>query len=72
MCTLVRDYRVEARTATGWERLAGVTANRRRRTVHRLPEPVEAVALRVVVESTNGAPAAHLIAVRGYAPEPSD
>jgi hypothetical protein len=64
--TLVRDYRIEVRQAGEWRMIAETTGNRRRRNIHRLTSPVRADGLRVVVESTNGAPSAHLIAVRAY------
>ena len=66
MPTLLRDYRVEARTPAGWIELAEVSGNRRRRIVHRLDVPVATEALRIVVTATNGAPSAHVVAVRVY------
>ncbi|MEU0569093.1 FAD-dependent oxidoreductase [Nonomuraea sp. NPDC005983] len=66
--TLVRDYRVEVRRGGAWQAVAEVAANRRRRVAHVLAEPVTADGLRIVVESTNGAPSAHLVAVRAYSP----
>ncbi|WP_194891281.1 FAD-dependent oxidoreductase [Catenulispora pinisilvae] len=73
MPTLVRDYRVELRTADGqWETVARVAGNRRRRNVHVLGGPGPETtgrttsAVRIVVESTNGAPSAHVVAVRVY------
>ncbi|MEV5200164.1 FAD-dependent oxidoreductase, partial [Streptomyces sp. NPDC053720] len=66
--TLLRDYRVEARDADGtWRTVSRTTDNRRRRQVHTLDEPVVSTALRIVVEATNGAPSAHVVAVRAYA-----
>ena len=65
---LVRDYVVEALVAGSWVEVASVTENRRRRLVHVLSEPVTCAALRVVVTATHGAPAAHVIALRAYAP----
>ncbi|MEL5958764.1 FAD-dependent oxidoreductase [Streptomyces sp. CLV115] len=66
--TLLRDYRVEARDADGiWRTVSRTTDNRRRRQVHTLDEPVTSTALRIVVEATNGAPSAHVVAVRAYA-----
>ncbi|MER5370719.1 FAD-dependent oxidoreductase, partial [Streptomyces sp. NPDC002722] len=66
--TLLRDYRVEAREADGtWRTVSRTTDNRRRRQVHTLDEPVTSTALRIVVEATNGAPSAHVVAVRAYA-----
>ncbi|MFD7620704.1 FAD-dependent oxidoreductase [Streptomyces sp. NPDC059802] len=66
--TLLRDYRVEARDADGtWRTVSRTTDNRRRRQVHTLDEPVTSTALRIVVEATNGAASAHVVAVRAYA-----
>ncbi|MBB5080638.1 FAD-dependent oxidoreductase [Nonomuraea endophytica] len=64
--TLVRDYRVEALAGGRWRQIAETRDNRRRRIAHPLAEPVTAEGLRIVVESANGAPSAHLIAVRAY------
>ncbi|TQM23694.1 FAD dependent oxidoreductase [Microbacterium kyungheense] len=69
MPELVRDYRVEARIDGVWHPLVHVEGNRRRRRVHVLDEPVRTTALRVVVEATNGADAAMVVAVRVFAPE---
>ncbi|MNC52606.1 F5/8 type C domain protein [compost metagenome] len=64
---LVRDYRVEARGAGGeWTEIAAGTGNRKRKVIHRLPEPVHAQSLRVVIESTNGSRHAELIEIRAY------
>ncbi|SFX96443.1 hypothetical protein [Streptomyces atratus] len=66
--TLLRDYRVETRDADGaWRTVSRTTDNRWRRQVHTLDEPVTSTALRTVVEATNGAPSAHVVAVRAYA-----
>ncbi|MFB4284560.1 FAD-dependent oxidoreductase [Nonomuraea sp. MTCD27] len=67
--TLVRGYRVEVRRGGAWHAVAETRENRRRRNVHVLDEPVPADALRIVVEATNGAPSAHVVAVRAYRPE---
>lgn len=67
--SLVRDYRVEALVGGDWRQVGEVSANRRRRNAHPLAEPVTTDGLRIRVESTNGAPSAHLVAVRAYAPE---
>ncbi|MEV6103864.1 FAD-dependent oxidoreductase [Streptomyces sp. NPDC051940] len=66
--TLLRDYRIEALSTSGdgWQEIARVTDNRRRRVVHELPHAVRTTALRVVAEATNGAPSAHIVAVRVY------
>jgi hypothetical protein len=66
--TLVRDYRVEVRRDGAWHTIAEVSENRRRRIVHALAEPVVADGVRILLESTNGAPSAHLVAVRAYPP----
>ncbi|MEU9091864.1 FAD-dependent oxidoreductase [Streptomyces sp. NPDC087901] len=66
--TLLRDYRVEARRPDGsWHVLSRTSDNRRRRQVHTPDEPVTTAAVRIVVESTNGAASAHIVAVRAYA-----
>ncbi len=64
---LVRDYRVELEVAGKWQVAAASTDNRRRHRAHRLPAATLATKLRVVVEATNGAPRAHVVAVRAYA-----
>lgn len=64
---LVRAYRLEALDSEGkWITLASEALNRRRRTVHRLEEPVPCAALRLVVERTNGSDYAEVIEVRAY------
>ncbi|SDS38015.1 FAD-dependent oxidoreductase [Jiangella sp. DSM 45060] len=65
---LVRDYVVEALVDGAWEPVVSVTSNRRRRRVHELATAVTCTALRVVVTATNGAPDAHVVALRAYAP----
>ncbi|WP_219825918.1 FAD-dependent oxidoreductase [Nonomuraea typhae] len=64
--TLVRDYRVEVLADGEWRQVAEVRENRRRRLVHPLDEPVVAEGLRILVDSSNGAPSAHIVAVRAY------
>lgn len=64
--TLVRDYRVEARLDGDWTTVASVTGNRRRRRTHQLADTIHTDSLRVVVEATNGTPAARVISVRAY------
>ncbi|MFE2843300.1 FAD-dependent oxidoreductase [Streptomyces scopuliridis] len=67
--TLLRDYRIEARRDDGpWRVLARTSDNRRRRRIHTFQEPVTLSAARIVVEATNGAPSAHIVAVRAYGP----
>lgn len=63
---LVRDYRVIADTGDRPTTLATGRDNRVRHRVHALETPVTTSRLRVVVESTNGSPRAHLVAVRAY------
>ncbi|MEU6015679.1 FAD-dependent oxidoreductase [Streptomyces sp. NPDC047515] len=66
--TLLRDYRVEARGPDGaWRTVSHTRDNRRRRQIHTLDEPVTAASVRIVVEATNGAASAHIVAVRAYA-----
>lgn len=65
--TLLRDYRVEALdTDGGWRVIARTAQNRRRRETHTPAEPVTTSAIRVVVEATNGAASAHVVAVRAH------
>lgn len=65
--TLLRDYRVEARDPDGtWRVIARAEDNRRRRGTHTPAAPVTTAAIRVVVEATNGAAAAHIVAVRAH------
>ncbi|MET7860386.1 FAD-dependent oxidoreductase [Streptomyces sp. NPDC005318] len=67
MPELVRDYRIEALEAGGdWTPVARETGNRRRHRIHRFA-PFRTTALRVVVEATNGAPEARIVALRAYA-----
>lgn len=67
MPTLVRHARLEARDATGVRVLARLRENRRRRWSVPLPDGERIETLRLVVEDTNGAEAAHVIALRAYA-----
>ncbi|GGJ65732.1 FAD-dependent oxidoreductase [Streptomyces brasiliensis] len=63
---LLRDYRVEALTDGGdWTLVARETSNRRRHRTHRFATR-RTTGLRVVAEATNGAPHAHILAVRAY------
>lgn len=66
MPTLVKDYRVEAATDAGWVTIARARDNRVRHVRHRLDRPLTASHLRLIVESTNGDPYAHLVALRVY------
>ncbi|WP_379142826.1 FAD-dependent oxidoreductase [Paenibacillus sp. sgz500992] len=64
---LVRDYRVEALVAGGeWTEVAAGSDNRKRKVIHRLPNPVQADQLRVLIDSTNGSRYAELIEIRAY------
>jgi hypothetical protein len=63
---LVRDYRVEALIDGTWTTLAEVTDNRRRLCRHRFDQPSDTDRIRVTVTATNGAPRAHIVAVRAY------
>ena len=64
--TLVRDYRIEVREGGQWRTVAQVCDNRHRHRRHRLAEPVEADAVRLVVEATNGAESARVVALRAW------
>ncbi|WP_327089969.1 FAD-dependent oxidoreductase [Nonomuraea sp. NBC_01738] len=63
---LVKDYRIEAETAGGWEPVVRVEGNRVRRRVHVLDGVVRAGALRVVVTATNGDERAMIVAARVF------
>jgi hypothetical protein len=67
MPTLVRDYHVEGRVDGAWREIARAEGNRHRRAVHVLGSACVADAVRVVVTATNGAPEAHVVAMRVYA-----
>ena len=67
MPTLVRDYVVETTGPEGeWVVQHTETGNRRRRRVHPFAVAVTTTALRLRPTATNGAPSAHVIAVRAY------
>lgn len=63
----VRDFRVEVLTDHGWTTAARVSENFLRHCRLDFPE-VTTSAMRVVVESTHGAPEARIYQVRTYAP----
>ncbi|MFB2596683.1 FAD-dependent oxidoreductase [Herbiconiux sp. P17] len=63
---LVRDYRVEVCIEGRWETVVRERGNRRRLRLHDLERPVRTDALRVVVEATNGAESAMVVAVRVF------
>ncbi|MFC6355546.1 FAD-dependent oxidoreductase [Luethyella okanaganae] len=67
MPSLVRDYRLEAEAAGVWTVVAEGRDNRVRRVRHVFREAFRATALRLVIESSNGEPRAHLQAFRVYA-----
>ncbi|GAB3815123.1 hypothetical protein GCM10028820_12010 [Tessaracoccus terricola] len=62
---LVADYAVEVLREGGWERLVAVAGNRRRHRTHAVEGP-GITAVRLVVERTNGASCAQLVAIRAY------
>ena len=64
--TLVRDYRIEARSAGQWRTVTAETGNRHRHRRHRLPAPIEADGVRLVVEATNGAEHARVVSLRAW------
>jgi hypothetical protein len=66
MPTLLKDYRIEARVDGQWQPIADQRDNRVRHRRHSLPAPASADAVRLVVESTNGSPSAHVIGIRVY------
>ncbi|MFC4243410.1 FAD-dependent oxidoreductase [Gryllotalpicola reticulitermitis] len=66
MPTLVRDYALESRLDGRWQTIVACRDNRRRRVVHTFREPIDCDSLRLRIEATNGAPHAHVIAVRAY------
>jgi hypothetical protein len=62
----IKDYRVEILTATGWTSVIQEKNNFLRHRIHRLEEAVTVSALRLVCESTNGAPTARVCEIRVY------
>jgi hypothetical protein len=62
---LVRDYELQCDGRT----VAIVTDNLVRHRVHRLPEPVSARRLRLVVTATHGAPDARVFAISAFGPD---
>ncbi|WP_020618573.1 FAD-dependent oxidoreductase [Paenibacillus daejeonensis] len=64
---LVRDYRLEAHIDGQWVQVAAATGNYRRKRRHLLDAPVQADAIRLVVEATNGCPRAEVVEIRAYA-----
>src|SRR5699024_5655663 len=67
--TLVRDYRIEVDDARGQRHVvAEVADNRMRHRRHQVQGPAAIVAARLIVSKTNGAPAAHVVSFRAWAP----
>ena len=66
MPELVKDYRIEAWINGEWVVVIREQHNRTRRRVHKLQEAIRTDKIRLVVESTNGAPAAEVIEIRAY------
>lgn len=64
---LVRDYRVEAKVDGAWVELEQVEGNRHRRRVHAFENPVRADAIRLLIDATNGADRASVVAMRVFA-----
>jgi hypothetical protein len=62
----VKDYRIEVRAAGVWSEVVSVRNNYLRQRIHWLESPVTADAVRVAVESTNGAEQARICEVRVY------
>lgn len=65
--TLVKDYRIEVSTGEGWQAVAEVRGNYKRRQVHRLDAAIRTNRLRIVIEATNGSEFAEIVEVRAYA-----
>nr|WP_145157217.1 FAD-dependent oxidoreductase [Paenibacillus terrae] len=63
---LVKSYRIEACIGGEWGTIASVKDNRRRSNRIALNERISTDALRLVIEETNGAPAAELLEIRVY------
>ncbi|HEY3561816.1 MAG TPA: pyridine nucleotide-disulfide oxidoreductase, partial [Kribbella sp.] len=65
--TLLADYSVELRNGDGpWQSIAQVTDNHHRTQRHHLKSPMPATHLRLTAHRTNGAPRAHVVALRAY------
>jgi hypothetical protein len=62
----VKDYRIEGLVNGQWTAILTEKDNFLRHRIHRLPKPVEASALRLTVESTNGADHARVCEMRVY------
>ncbi|TBL75244.1 FAD-dependent oxidoreductase [Paenibacillus thalictri] len=66
MPELVKDYSVLLDDGTGWYEAVSVTANRKRKRVHVLPQPVTARTLQLAIHATNGSPYAEVVEIRVY------
>src|SRR5699024_9446691 len=64
--SLVRNTRIEVHVGTRWTTLRRLEGNRQRYRRLLLDSPVTTRRLRLVVEETNGARAAHVVAIRAY------
>ncbi|MGB9624334.1 MAG: FAD-dependent oxidoreductase, partial [Phycisphaerae bacterium] len=62
----VRDYELLVRDGQGWRPVTRVTGNYQRRRVHEFA-PIRTEAIRLVVQTTNGDPAARVYEIRAYA-----
>ena len=65
---VVRDYRIEVETASGWQTTVSVTDNRVRHRRHVFDAPVSTTRLRLVIGATNGSEWATVHGIRVFAP----
>lgn len=63
---LVRDYEIEGEVNGEWRSLVTVLANRRRRRVHKLDDPVRTKCVRISILATNGSRYARVMSVRMF------
>ncbi|WP_150275112.1 FAD-dependent oxidoreductase [Paenibacillus tepidiphilus] len=63
---LVKNYRIEVQSGSGWTVIDEVQDNYSRKQMHTLESPILAERIRIAVEATNGAPCAEIIEVRVY------
>lgn len=63
---LVKDYRIEVLIEGSWVVVAHESNNRRRHRVHNLASTVKSGNIRLVIESTHGAPFAEVYEIRAY------
>ncbi|TVR07451.1 MAG: FAD-dependent oxidoreductase [Planctomycetota bacterium] len=64
---IARDYRIQALDGDDWQDVLIIRDNQQRRRIHQLPQTVTTQALRVVIETTGGAPQAAISEIRCYA-----